>query len=79
VSFEAYIDNMEAKTGKKPEDFRKLAQTADILQPDMKASELTNWLMHEFDLGHGQAQALWGVFVSKGWVEPKNSRLKRPA
>jgi Domain of unknown function (DUF4287) len=31
MSFQAYIDNIKAKTGKTPEDFRKLAEKEGLL------------------------------------------------
>ena len=77
MSFQAFIDNITAKTGKTPEDFRQLAQQAGLLKPDMKASELTDWLKKEFGLGHGHCMAIWNVFVSNGWVKTKHTKLKK--
>jgi hypothetical protein len=37
VSFQAYLDNIKAKPGKTPDDFRTLAKRAGILAPDVKA------------------------------------------
>ena len=72
MSFQAYIDNIKAKTGKSPEDFKDLAETKGMLRPDFKATELVNWLKQDFDLGHGHSMAIWAVFKSKGWVtDPK--------
>ncbi len=33
MSFQAYIDNIKAKTGKKPEDFKKIAEKKGLLKP----------------------------------------------
>jgi Domain of unknown function (DUF4287) len=33
MSFQAYIDNITAKTGKTPEDFKALAEKASLLKP----------------------------------------------
>jgi hypothetical protein len=76
MSFQAYIDNITAKTGKTPEDFKALAEAAGLLKPDMKASVLTDWLAAEFGLGHGHCMAIWNVFVSQGWVETTHTKLK---
>ena len=74
MSFQAYLDNIRAKTGKTPEDFRALAAKAGVYRPDMKASELVAWLKQEFDLGRGHSMAIWFVFKKKGWVHsPKKS------
>ncbi len=68
MSFQAYLDNIKAKTGKTPDEFYKLAKKAGIYAHDMKASALVSWLKSEFDLGHGHCMALWAVFKDKGWV-----------
>ena len=74
MSFQAYLDNIKAKTGKTPEDFKNQLEKEKLLDPAMKASELVKWLKDKFDLGHGHSMAIWAVFKSKGWVE--NSREK---
>ena len=33
MSFQAYIDNIKTKTGKTPEDFRKIAESKGLLKP----------------------------------------------
>jgi hypothetical protein len=69
MSFQAYLDNIHAKTGKTPEQFKDAAIRAGVFKPDMKAGELVAWLKQEFDLGHGHSMALWAVFKDKGWVD----------
>jgi spore coat protein CotF len=74
VSFQAYLDNIKAKTGKTPDDFKILAEKAGVYSPEMAASELVAWLKKDFDLGHGHSMAIWAVFKSKGWVHsPKKN------
>jgi len=68
MSFEAYIANIQAKTGKTPEQLKMLATKAGVYRPDMKATELVAWLKKEYDLGHGHSMAIWAVFKDKGWV-----------
>jgi hypothetical protein len=68
MSFQAYIDNIKTKTGKTPEDFKNQLQKEKLLNPDLKATDLVNWLNKNFDLGHGHSMAIWAVFKSKGWV-----------
>jgi hypothetical protein len=70
MSFQAYIDNIKTKTGKSPEEFKKLAEKKEFiidgkLNPNTKASEITNWLKEEFDLGHGHAMAIYAAFKGK--------------
>lgn len=69
MSFQAYLDNIKAKTGNTPEGFKKQMQKEKLLRPDLKASELVKWLKNRFDLGHGHSMAIWAVFKSKGWVD----------
>lgn len=70
MSFQAYIDNIKAKTGKSPDDFKQLAEQKGFLQkgklaPTTKATEVTHWLKEEFDLGHGHAMAIYATFKGK--------------
>ena len=37
MSFQAYIDNIKAKTGKSPADFKKLADKKGLLKAGVKA------------------------------------------
>jgi hypothetical protein len=67
MSFQAYIDNIRKKTGKSPEDFKKLAEKKGFLQKGklqegVKAGEIIAWLKEDFDLGHGHAMAIYAVF-----------------
>jgi hypothetical protein len=71
MSFQAYIDNIKAKTGKTPEDFKKQLKKDGLLRAELKATELVNWLRDNYDLGHGHSMAIWAVFKSKGWVTDK--------
>ncbi|MBC7607336.1 MAG: DUF4287 domain-containing protein [Burkholderiales bacterium] len=70
MSFQAYIDNIKAKTGKSPADFKKLAEKKGFLKngefvKTVKATEITNWLKSEFELGHGHAMAIYAIFNGK--------------
>ena len=68
MSFQAYLDNIKAKTGHTPEDFKRLAEAKGILKPGMSATHFIDWLKDEFDLGRGHAMAIFTVFKEKGWV-----------
>jgi hypothetical protein len=68
MSFQAYIDNIQKKTGKSPEDFKKLAEEKGFLQNGeltVKATQVTNWLKEEFELGHGHAMAIYASLKGK--------------
>lgn len=67
MSFQAYLDNIKAKTGKSSEDFKKLADKKGLtqngkLKPGVKAGEIVQWLKEDFELGHGHAMAIYAVF-----------------
>ena len=69
MSFQAYLDNIQAKTSRGPDDFRRLATgkgwMADgKLRPDVKAGQVIEWLKADFGLGHGHAMAI--VALLKG-------------
>ncbi|HEY0680207.1 MAG TPA: DUF4287 domain-containing protein [Chitinophagaceae bacterium] len=74
MSFQAYIDNIKAKTGKSPEDFKKLAEKKGLLRPDVKAGEIVAWLKKDFELGHGHAMAIYTVF--KGLKEKTANKVE---
>jgi hypothetical protein len=67
MSFQAYIDNIKAKTGKSPADFKKLAEQKGFLEKGklkhgVKAGAIVAWLKEDFSLGHGHAMAIYAVF-----------------
>jgi hypothetical protein len=61
MTFQAYIDNIFAKTGKTPADFKVLAEKKGLLAPGTRATQITDWLKAEFDLGHGHAMAIYAT------------------
>lgn len=73
MSFQAYLDNIKAKTGKTPDDFKKLAEKKGLLQPGFKAGEIIAWLKNDFELGHGHAMAIYAVFKN---YKPKEDTKK---
>jgi len=73
MSFQAYLDNIKTKTGKSPEDFKKLAEKKGLLAPGVKAGEIVSWLKKDFELGHGHAMAIYTVF--KGLKEAKQDKV----
>jgi uncharacterized protein DUF4287 len=54
MTYKAYIDNIFEKTGKTPEDYRKMAKEKGLT----KYSELLKWLKTDCGLGHGHANAI---------------------
>lgn len=67
MSFQAYIENIKTKTGKNPDDFKKLAEKKGFLhngqlKDGVKAGEIVAWLKEDFDLGHGHSMAIFAIF-----------------
>lgn len=62
MSFQAYLDNIEAKTGKRPADFKKIAEKKGLLKEGVKAGEIIAWLKKDFGLGHVHAMAIYTAF-----------------
>jgi hypothetical protein len=70
MSFQAYLDNIEAKTGKSAADFKALAKGKGFydgagVPSDIKATQITDWLKADFGLGHGHAMAIFAVLKGK--------------
>jgi hypothetical protein len=81
MSFQAYLVNIQKRTGKTPRDFLALARKKGLVGPNLTAGRLVAWLKDTFGLGHGHAMAIWAVFKSEGWVAPsaKRARAAGPA
>jgi len=68
MSFQAYLDNIQTKTGKSPEQFIQLAikkgflEKNGTLKKDTKAGMIISWLKEEYQLGHGHSMAIFAYF-----------------
>lgn len=71
MSFQAYLDNIETKTGKTPDDFIALAKDKGY-GPDTKAGDIVSWLKADFGLGHGHAMALVHVIKNGPKISDKH-------
>ena len=70
MSFQAYLYNIQKQTGLSPSEFMTKAEEKGFLQngqltASVKATEITNWLKADFDLGHGHAMAIYAYFKGK--------------
>lgn len=70
MSFQSYLDNIAAKTGKTPDDFKAMAQAEGLaveggLAPGVKPAAVIAWLSREFALGHGHAMAIVALLKGK--------------
>jgi hypothetical protein len=70
MSFQAYLDNIEAKTGQSPEDFKRQAREKGYtmeegLSPGIKAADIITWLAEDYALGRGHAMAIFALLKGK--------------
>lgn len=70
MSFQAYMDNIETKTGKSPGDLQAIAIDKGLaddkgLAPGVKAGAVIDWLKQDYDLGHGHAMGLVAYLKGK--------------
>lgn len=71
MSFQSYLDNIETKTGKTPNEFIALAKDKGF-GADTKAGEIVAWLKEDFELGHGHAMAMVKVIKTGPKISSKH-------
>jgi len=75
MSFQAYLDNIQTKTGKTPADFKTMAAEKGLAT----TAEILDWLKKDFGLGHGHAMAIVHLIVHeenlKASPEDKTAQL----
>ena len=72
MSFQAYLDNIEGKTGLTPRQFIALAQEKGFDDPSTKAGVIVDWLKADFDLGRGHAMAIVHVIKNGEKIDMKH-------
>lgn len=65
MSFQAYLDTIEEKTGLTPRQLLTMAQERGLDAPGVKAGEILQWLAADYGLGRGHGMALVHV-IQKG-------------
>ena len=69
MSFQAYLDNVEEKTGKTPKQF--IAEAKKLNLTEFK--DIIAWLKHEYGLGTGHARAVAYVIRNGAEFELKHT------
>ncbi|KOU26430.1 valyl-tRNA synthetase [Streptomyces sp. WM6372] len=72
MSFQAYLDTIETKTGLTPRAFIALAQERGFDAPSTKAGTILTWLKEEYDLGRGHGMALVHVIKHGPRIDAKH-------
>jgi hypothetical protein len=65
MSFQAYLDAVEDKTGLTPRQLLHIAEGKGLDAPEVKAGEILEWLKTDYGLGRGHGMALVHV-IKKG-------------
>ena len=73
MSFQAYLDNIQAKTGERPEDIVGMVRGRGLAKP----GEVVAWLKQELGLGHGHSMAI--VSLMRGEGQPQRAPEDRIA
>ncbi|MFN8190953.1 MAG: DUF4287 domain-containing protein [Nocardioidaceae bacterium] len=71
MSFQAYLDAIEKKTGKIPAALVDEAHGRGF-GPDTKAGEIVAWLAEDYGLGRGHAMALVHVIKNGAQISDKH-------
>jgi len=71
LSFQAYLDNIEDKTGLTPREFITAAAERGY-GPGTKAGEIIAWLADDYGLGRGHAMALVHVITKGPQIDAKH-------
>lgn len=72
MSFQAYLDAIEDKTGRTPRQLVEEAQSRGYDEPGVKAGEILAWLKEDYDLGRGHGMALVHVIKNGPTISSKH-------
>jgi Domain of unknown function (DUF4287) len=70
MSYQAYLDAIEAKTGKTPQQLLDEAERRGYGR-QTKAAVVVDWLKEEYGVGRGHAMAFYGV-LKNGPTVPRS-------
>jgi hypothetical protein len=65
MSFQAYLDAVEKKTGLTPRQLMAIAKEKGFDDPSVKATTILGWLKDDYELGRGHGMAMVHV-IQKG-------------
>ncbi len=71
MSFQAYLDALEKKTGKTPAELLQEAAARGFDQ-NTKASDVVAWLNADYGVGRGHAMALYSVLKNGTEISEKH-------
>jgi hypothetical protein len=74
MSFQAYLDKIEEKTGRTPRELVDEAKAKGY--EDVKAGVICDWLKEDYELGRGHAMALVHVIKNGPQISDKHVGTK---
>ena len=72
MSFQAYLDTIEAKTKLTPRQLINIATERGLTDPPVKPAAIVDWLKADYDLGRGHAMALVHVIKNGAAISDKH-------
>lgn len=72
MSFQAYLDTIETKTGLTPRQLLDIAEAKGLIADDVKAGQILEWLKADYDLGRGHGMALVHVIKKGPQIDQKH-------
>ncbi|MCC3290804.1 MULTISPECIES: DUF4287 domain-containing protein [unclassified Arthrobacter] len=72
MSFQAYLDAVEEKTGLTPRQFMDIAATKGFSGGKVKAGEILEWLKTDYGIGRGHGMALVHVIKNGASIDQKH-------
>jgi hypothetical protein len=71
MSYQAYLDAIEKKTGQTPQELLTAAEQQGFT-PSTKAADVIAWLADEYGVGRGHAMAFYGVLKNGPTISEKH-------
>ena len=72
MSFQAYLDKVEEKTGLTPRQLIEIAHSKGFDQPGVKAGTILEWLKDDYGLGRGHGMAMVHVITKGPKIDAKH-------
>lgn len=72
MSFQAYLDTIEQKTGLTPREVLALAHERGLDTEPVKAGAVIDWLKDDFGLGRGHAMAIVHIIKNGPTISSKH-------
>ena len=72
MTFQAYLDAVETKTGLTPRQLLEIAQAKGFDDPAVKSGTIVDWLAADYGLGRGHAMAMVHVIKNGPQISSKH-------